>query len=229
MKTLLLIALLFCAVIGFTQSKPVTDSIPFEIRQQSYIYGMAKKYNDPSVARMALYNLLSYNPTSVPLIDSLSYLYFQYQQYASAAITAQDALSLNPGDLFATEIAAVSFENLGIKVRAVSYYEKLYLANNDLATLYQITFLQYELKRFGEAMNNITTMIENPATDKQLLIFPTADEKGQEISMKAGAYRLKALVEVAQNNSVAAKESLNKALALYPAFEIAKQELAEIK
>lgn len=229
MRTLLLIALLFCAVTGFTQSKPVTDSIPFEIRQQSYIYSMAKKYNDPSVARMALYTLLSYNPANVPLIDSLSYLYFQYQQYASAAISAQDALSLNPGDLFATEIAAVSFENLGIKVRAVSYYEKLYLANNDLATLYQVAFLQYELKRFGEAMNNVTTMIENTESDKQMLIFPTADQKGQEISLKAGAYRLKALVEVAQNNSVAAKESLTKALALYPAFEIAKEELAEIK
>ena len=231
MRTLIIAILLSIGThVVSAQNKSVpADSIPFEFRQQSYIYSMAKKYNDPAVARMALYTLLSYNPVSVPLIDSLAYLFFEYQQYASAAISAQDAIALDPNDKFALEIAAISFENLGVKNRAVGYYEKLYLATSDYSLLYQIAFLQYELKRYGEALNNINSIIENPASDKQMLIFPTEDKRGQEVSLKAGTYRLKALVELEQKNPVAAKESLGKALALYPQFEVAKKELAEIK
>lgn len=228
MRTLIIATLLSIGFQFASAQEMPADSIPFELRQQSYIYTMAKKYNDPAAARMALYTLLSYNPVSVPLLDSLAYLFFEYQQYASAAISAQDAISIDPNDKFALEIAAVSFEKLGVKTRSVSYYERLYLATSDFSLLYQIAFLQYELKRHSEALNNINSMIENPKSDEQKLIFPTTDKKGQEVSLKAGAYRLKALVELEQKNPTAAKESLGKALALYPEFEIAKQELAEI-
>ena len=91
---------------------PQADSIPKEIRANALIYNLAKKYNDPAVTRMALYNLYALNP-SIAILDSLALMYYENQQYASAALTAQDAASYNPNDLLANEIAAVSFDNLG--------------------------------------------------------------------------------------------------------------------
>jgi tetratricopeptide (TPR) repeat protein len=225
MKRILCVLTLFAAFLANAQEN---DSIPFELTKQSYIYGMAKKYNDPAVARMAIYNLLAYNPLSVQLIDTLAYMFYQYQQFASAAISAQDAIALDPNDLFATEIAALSFEKLGIKNRAVSYYEKLYLAENDLPTLYQVAFLQYELKRYGEASTNADVIIADARSEKQMLLFPTADNRGQEIGMKVAVYRLKSLIELDKGNKEGAKEWLNKAIQLAPNFEVGKTELAEL-
>lgn len=204
------------------------DSIPLELRRQAYIYSLAKKYNDPVVARMALYNILSTNPNSTPIMDSLALLYLDYQQYASAALVAQDVVQINPEDVFAAEIAAVSFDNLGVKTKAVDNYEKMYLATNDLGTLYRVAFLQFELKRFGEAMNNADVLVEDPKSEELNLIFQKSQKENQEISLKASAMRLKGMIAEAQGNTEQAKEFYQKALELEPEFAIAQKELSEL-
>lgn len=204
------------------------DSIPFELRRQAYIYELGKKYNDPIISRMALYNILSTNPNSTPIMDSLALLYLDYQQYASAALIAQDAMRVNPGDLFATEVAAVSFDNLGVKTRAVDLYEKLYQANEDLGTLYRVAFLQYDLKRFNEAKTNADILSESPEAEKLKLVFQKTQNENQQISLKASAMRLKGMVAEAQGNVDQAKEFYQKALELEPEFAVVKQQLEQL-
>lgn len=200
-------------------------SIPMELRKQAYIYSIAKKYNDPAVARMALYNLLASNPGSSAILDSLALIYYEYQQYASAALVSQDALTLNPNDLFATELAAVAFDNLGVKHRAITHYEKLYLANNNLETLYKIAFLQFDLKRYSEALNNADAIINSPKSEEIKLLFPKDENTNQEISMKASALRLKGMIEADKGNNELAKENFQKALEIAPDFQILKEQL----
>ena len=81
----LLFTLIVCAMgfssFGQSQEKVPGDSIPWELRKQSFIYNSARLFNDPLVARMALYNLISENPGNVALYDSLALLYFQYNQF----------------------------------------------------------------------------------------------------------------------------------------------------
>ena len=48
------------------------DSIPWELRKQAFIYSTAKSFNDPVVARTALYNILAINPANVSIYDSLA-------------------------------------------------------------------------------------------------------------------------------------------------------------
>ena len=74
---------------GQSQEIAKGDSIPWELRKQSFIYNSAKLFNDPLVARMALYNLLAENPANPALYDSLALSYLQYNQSASAALVAQ--------------------------------------------------------------------------------------------------------------------------------------------
>lgn len=219
----------FMAFSQDAQTEPASqDSIPFELRKQAYIYTLAQKYNDPAVARMALYNLIAVNPNSAPILDSLALLYYQYQQYASAALVAKDAMMLNPEDAFAAEVSAVSFENLGVKNRAADSYEKLYLLNNDLGTLYKLAFLQMDLKRYGEAIANADVLIESPKAVELKLLFPVDDKKNQEISMKAAAVRLKGMIEEDKGNKAEAKKYYQEALTLEPEFAVLKQQITDL-
>mgnify|MGYP000318414067 CR=1 FL=1 len=228
MKYLFFGIILLTSLISKAQEEAPSDTIPFEIRKQAYIYMLAQKYNDPAVTRMALYNLIAMNPGSPALLDSLAFHYLNYQQYASAALSAQDAMSLNPNDMYATEIAAVAFENLGVRQRAINNYEKLYLVNNDLGTLYKIAFLQYEVKNSEEALTNADIIINSSKADNLKLIFPVGQNGSQEISLKACAVRLKGMVEQDRGNVSLAKELYQKTLEMEPSFEVVQQQLAEM-
>ena len=105
MKKIFFVLMIISAGFLNAQSSEIApgDSIPWELRKQSFIYNSAKIFNDPVVARTALYSLLAENPGNVALYDSLALIYFQYNQNASAALVAQQALQINPDDQFALE------------------------------------------------------------------------------------------------------------------------------
>ena len=132
-KIFVCLASVLWASLVFGQSQDVApgDSIPWELRKQSLIYNAALKFNDPAVAKMALYNLIAEDPGNHILYDSLAKLYREYKQPISAALVAQQAININPNDMFAMEIAASSFDQLGAKDKALSYYAKLYLNGSD--------------------------------------------------------------------------------------------------
>jgi len=204
------------------------DSIPWELRKQSFIYSTAKLFNDPVVARTALYSLLAENPGNVALYDSLAILYLQYNQNASAALVAQQALKINPKDRFAMQVAATGLERLGAKDRALTHYEKLYLVNGDINTLYKIAFLQYELKRFAEANTSLDIIIGDPQAERYNIVFPTADGQGQEVSLKIAAHRVKAMILEAKGEVEEAKKKYLEVLEMKPGFEIVQQQLREL-
>lgn len=204
------------------------DSIPWELRKQSFIYNTATLFNDPVVARMSLYNLLAENPANVPLYDSLALLYYQYNQNASAALVAQQALLIDPSDLFAVEIAANSFESLGVKDKALSYFEKLHLANEDVNTLYKIAFLQYDLKRYTEAKTSLDIIINDAKAKESKVSFPTLDQKGQQVPLDVAAHRVLAMIEEASGNKKAAQEKYLSVLEMYPGFQLVQQQLREL-
>lgn len=234
MKYLLSLLIVFIGLLANAQEKTTSqtrkDSIPWELRKNAFIYSMAKQYNDPSVARMALYNLLAETPQNPAIYDTLALWYYEYNQLASAALVAQDAMKLNPDDLFAAEVAAISFEQLGVKNKAVSNYEKLYLANNDIGMLYKIAFLQLDLKRYGEAINNADVIIGSAKSDSEQLVFPIDDKNNtQNVSLKVAAIRLKGMVEEDRGNTSLAKDLYQKALDMQPDFVVLKQQMADLE
>lgn len=225
---LTLTALLFLCAAQAQDSTSANDSIPFEFSRQAYIYQLAKDYNDPAVARMAIYNLLSYNPQNSALLDSLALLYYEYNQIASAALTAQDAAAIDPKDMFAVELAAICFEKLGALPKAISFYETLYTNTFDMTMLYKVGFLQMDAKRYIEANTNADIIIEDPKSKTLTLIFPKDDKTNQEVSLVAGAYRLKGMIAAAQGDKAQAKEFYNKALSQAPEFDVLRKQIAEL-
>lgn len=228
-KGLFVIALLLTQF-SYAQIKEGTaqkaDSVDFD--RQFFIYQLAKKYNDFSMAKTALYNMLSIAPSNVAILDSLAVIYYDYQQYTSSALISQDIVKINPDDMLATELAAVSFDNLGVKARALPYYEKLYLERNDVNILYRMAFLQYELKRYTEGITSVDILIDSEQTKNEVVIFPKNDNENQQVSMLAAAYRLKAMINQQQGNNEEARNNYNKALELAPDFALAKQQLESL-
>ena len=214
----------------FAQDKIVSDTLlPMEFQRQIFIYGAAKKYNDKMMQIATLYNLLSYSPNNSAILDSIALAYFEGQQYVSAALVSVDAVSLNPKDELGAEIAALSFEQIGAFERALKYYETLYLLRNDVMILYQVSFLQYRLKRLNEAFTNVDIIIADTTSNEVQIIFPKDDESEQKIALKIAAKRLKAMIFEQKENIVEAKKLYEDILSSSPDFDLARKQLEDLK
>ena len=202
--------------------------IPMEVQRQIFVYGAAKKYNDKMMQLSTLYNLLAFNRNNSAILDSIALVYFELQQYVSAALVSIDAVSLNPKDELAAEIAALSFEQIGATERALKYYETLYLLRNDIMTLYQVSFLQYRLKRLNEAFTNVDIIIADAKSNEVQIRFPKNDESEQEVVLKTAAKRLKAMIYEEQGNVVEATKIYKDILLISPDFDLVKKQLEDL-
>lgn len=228
MRRLLFVAIAMSSffVSGQDQPTQAPDSIPLELQKKIFMYNASRSYNDALVNRVSLYLLLAENPSNYALRDSLALLYLQQQEFASAALVAQEVADLVPEDMFATQIAANALERLGVKDRALGYYERLSLNDSDnLNFLYKIGFLQYDLKLYEEAITTGKRLSEKEEAKNINLVFPTADEQGQEASLRLAAIRLMGMVEELRDDKVKAKEYYEMVLTEMPNFEVVKQQL----
>lgn len=192
-------------------------------------YQMAMRYNDFEMAKHALYNIYVENPQNDSILFSLSALYMQSGQHASAVLSAQDVLQMRPQHTGAMEIAAVSFENLGLKDKALTHYESLYLQTDDFQTLYKIAFLQYELDRLNESKTNVEILLTEEPKEKLTAIFETANKEQKEYPINVALLNLKGMIEQKRGEKAAAKKSFEDALKIAPDFLLAKQNLQELK
>ncbi len=227
MKRLILVFTVLLAIVISAQAQDSPQNTP-EFKRNKLIFEMASTFNDPSVARMALYNMIAIDSKNPALIDSLALLYFEFQNYASAAIVSQEALRRNPNNPLLLELSAVSYENLGLPDRALNQYESLYLKQSNPITLYKIAFLQFQLKRLVEANTSADILLSKPELKEQKLVFSKSDNTTQQVSMHAAVYNLKGLVAKEQGNTDEAKAMFNKALEITPDFEIALENVQEL-
>ena len=207
------------------QAQDVKESQPYQ--QEKKIYELGKKYGDVSISRHALYSLLAQDPSDASLLDSLAYMYYEYQQYTSCLLVCIDILKTTPDHLAALEMSAVSYENIGLKDKALTAYESIYLRNSSIYTLYRIAVLQYDLDRSGESITNIKILLEKEET-KTAKISMNTEQGTQQIALEAAVYNLKGLVETSQGQPESAKESYQQALAIEPSFTVAKNNLEKL-
>lgn len=193
------------------------------------IYQMALRYNDTNVAKVKLFELIERNPTNSRYAELLATLYFELEQYTSAALIAIDIVENNSKNTTALEIAAYSLEQLGALDRSLRHFESLYLLSGDVYSLYKSAYLQYTLKKYEEALNSVNMLAKNKKADEEKLAFPTNDNEQQEVTMRAAALNLKGLIYKDQGSNAEAKKAFDEALALEANFELAKQNVASLK
>lgn len=224
-KCLILLLFSFCTVSAFAQTNPKETA---EYKLNKEIYNKGIKYNDLGVSKDALFRLIALDPNDVSLLDSLAYLYFENAKYISSIMVCKDILAKNPNSLAAMEMSAVSLQNLGLKEKALEEYETLYLKNNDINTLYQIAFLQFDLKRYNESKTSVNIILENKTLDSLKVVHGTSQKTQQEVPMKASVLNLKGLIDFESGNKEEAKKYFEEALKLAPEFEHPKENLKKV-
>lgn len=231
-KFIFILAFTAISMAGFAQEEqqaPQNRSGNSAAAHYSNVYERALRYNDFNVAKGALYNLVNLYPANDSLLYSLSILYFQMQQYASAALTSMDVLSLNPNHTGAMEVSAVSFENIGAKEKALESYEKLFLSSNDFQTLYQMAFLQYDLGRLNESLTNVDILLDKKEAADLTVTYTAPNNQEKEYPIKAALYNLKGLILKDQGNTEEARKLFNEALKIAPDFPLAKENLQSME
>lgn len=206
----------------------VQDSNKLRNETDNRIYSMAMRYNDVDVAKMKLYELMERNPRNTKYGETLASIYFELEQFSSAALVSLDILERDDKNIAALEIAAFSLEQLGALERALPHFESLHLLSGDLFSLYKASYLQYSLKKYEEALNSVNMLITDKKSAEQKLNFPKEDDTMQEISMVAAAQNLKGLIYKDQGSNTEAKAAFEEALAQSPDFELAKENLAAL-
>lgn len=227
-----LIALLILAGIQMnhlTQAQE-QDSISFidiDVQKNMAIYQLATQFNDPAVARMALYNVLFFSNNQSAVLDSLALMYYNLNQMPSVALVTTENLKINPDNQVALELGAIALNQLGAKDRSLENYEKLFLKNNDSRTLYQVAYMQYEMKRFTESSTSLEILLKRTDIDELKMTFSKLDKTQQEVSMRAAAFNLKGLLAQENGEIQKAKEQFLEALKLAPGFEVAQANLSK--
>lgn len=229
-RVILMLLLVICASPLFSQNldslaklDPKT-SMALDMSDQA-AYQLAIRYNDFDVAKVKLYDLLLRNPTNIRYAELLASLYFELSQSTSAALVALDIIEGGNGNnTTALEIAAYSLEQVGALDRALPHFESLYLLTGDNFSLYKSGFIQYSLKRFPEALNSANMLVKN-AKPEEKIGFPKSATETQQVDMKAAALNLKGMIYLEQGSKAEAKIAFTEAIALEPAFELAKENL----
>lgn len=208
------------------------DSVSFaEVSFNKYanIYQLANQFNDKEVARMALYEMIMLSNNQTALLDTLALDYYSNGNVLSAVLVSKENLKINPNDVIALEICAIGFQRLGLLDKSLENYEKLYLKNNSSSPLYQMAFLQAELKRYKEASATIEILLLRSDIDDQMLTFNKADQSTQDVSMRAALLNLKGIIAKEAGDIESAKKLFLEAIQLAPGFELAQLNLKNTK
>jgi tetratricopeptide (TPR) repeat protein len=223
MKYWMIAAVMMVSVASFGQDSTYLSN---EYAKAMAVYNQAQLYNDIEVQKAALYDMLVLDPGDSSVMRTLSEYYYNNRRYTSSALVAMDLLKKYPGNMVATEIAALSYEQLRIYDKAIEYYQEMWLKLDDNNILYQIAYLQYSIKRYEEANTNIG-ILESKLKDDAIITLTKQDGSTQDVKFKAALKNLSGLMSLDQGNKEDAKARFNEALVLSPDFEAAKMGLAE--
>lgn len=235
-RVLIMLLMAFCASTTIAQTTPATDSTAvakldpklkrtLNANDQA-AYQLALRFSDMAAAKNALYSLIARNPEDLRYVEMLGSVYYEAGQSMSAALVSMEVLKVNDKSVTSLEIAANSLEQVGALERALPYFESLYLLAGDNFSLYKSGYIQYNLKKYPEALNSMNMLVKN-AKPEDKVGFPKSQVETQEISMKAAALNLKGMIYLDQGSKVEAKTAFEEAISLEPEFDLAKENLAK--
>ncbi len=220
--------MLICFYSFGQKDKNTMPSKKTEINYDSVVYYTARINGDYIVAINTLYYMLAKDPANITYKDSLARLYLISGGYDKCANIAEQIIAKQPDNQRAMEFIALSEKALGNFKYALQMYEKLYSQTKDLGQAYSIAELQFGLKRFGECMQTIESILANPQSEKKTLqVYATAQTE-QTVSYKAATLNIQGMVHKELHETQKAKVAFNEALAIAPDFLLPASNIKDI-
>ena len=121
--------------------------------------------------------------------------------------------------------SAECFQNLGESKKAVDAYEKVTQTVKEPYYFYQLASAQYTLKRMGECEANLQRVIADTNSKRTAVNFSLGDGRVQQVPANAAAYNFLGIIKMETNDLANSKKLLQQAVAIYPDFVGAQQNL----
>ncbi len=217
-------SILACTLLLLALNSNAQD--PFKVQMD--VYAKALKYYDLQTAVTSLYTAMAIKPERKDLKDSLVYVYFAGERFPQANALAEEILKEQPKRVDLLEVTAVCKQSLGALKESLEDYEKVYTESKQVYHLYQIATLQYQLKRYGEAVESLDKVIANPEAETQKVTIRMQNNQSQQVPAKAACLNVKGIIAMELNQTDAAKQNFEAALASANDFELAKGNLAAL-
>jgi tetratricopeptide (TPR) repeat protein len=152
-------------------------------------------------------------------------MYFEFNQYASAALVSKDVLKRNPNNQMILQVGAKSLDQLGALDQSLKMYQKLYNISDDGFVLYEIIKKQYELKKYDDAMINSELLLGKRIVDGSRVYAKNETGNEIEVPFKAVIKNLQGMIARKKGDEESAKKYFNSALTLAPNYALPKENL----
>ncbi len=222
MKQAILIFSFLAFVLPLAHAQPGAD-IHRKVYEQSLERG------DLTAAIVAVQYLIADGSVEGNWEDTLARLYFSSGQYRLARNISEKLLKSDPSSVPMLTIAAYSNKSLGLTKEAIPFFESLYAKTGHAGSLYELISLQFALKRYGEAADNIEILLKDPKAAESKTVIQMGKGPGQEVPLNVAALNIKGVIALELGNEEAAMRIFSEALALMPDFALAKQNLAVLR
>jgi tetratricopeptide (TPR) repeat protein len=217
--------LFFMAAIG-TYSFAATPADSARIRKESMdLYKFAMGYNDLTTAAQSLSQYLL-NGGDANFKDSLAIIYYELNNLAGAYKISNEQYTVNNKNVTAlTLLADITGRGRDAKI-SLDWYDKLCAVNPTPFNWYQLATKQFTIERKLECRQSLNKIIaDSTAAAKQNVTLDIGNGYSENVPAIAAAYNMLAVLEFQDKKTEEAKKLYNKAIALFPDFVIAKQNL----
>jgi len=193
------------------------------------VYKQSLKRGDFNTAAVAVHYLMAEGSVEGNWEDTLARLYFTSGRYFLARNAAEELLKSDPGNVPMLTIAAYSSKNLGRAKEAIPLFETLYAKTGNAGNLYDLISLQFALKRYGEAADNIETLLRDSTASNIKTVLRLGEGPGQEVPLNVAGLNIKGVIALELGNKEEAEQIFAEALEIMPDFALAKQNMAVLQ
>ena len=198
------------------------------LETQRRVFTLAVRYSDGVVAKQALYEMIARYPENTNLLDSLALIYFDLGEYAACVLVSRDIVKFKPNDLNILLVKGMSEKNIGLLNEALLTYEKLYMQTENVFHLYEVAFMQYQLKKPKPCEVSVELLLAHEDIDKETIPLAGPNNTQEEVPLRAAVLNLQGILASDQGDKDQARKSFRKALELAPNFSLAKSNLADL-
>lgn len=197
-----------------------------EVLKKHYlkVYSQALTYNDVNAAINSLHGYLAVD-NSLSYKDTLSMLYFTTKSYYSALLLAEEVYKADANNMLAMARAAECYDLLGDPKTATGLFEQVVPKTKNPYHIYKLAVCQYQLKRTAECEASAKFVLADTSSKRIGVGFTMMDGAQQTIPVNAAAANLLGVLKMDAKNFTGAKADFQQALALFPQFGGAKENL----
>jgi tetratricopeptide (TPR) repeat protein len=201
------------------------------IKQKEHLalYRRALAYNDLGSAAYSLTSYLHHGGAAT-FNDTLALVYYNMNNLGGAYKMAGEINEKDPKNETALTLLADISGRAGEVKTSLEWYEKLVAISPSPYNFYQLGTKQFILERNLECKQSLQKVISDSVQAKEQKVrLDIGEGYGEDVPVYAAAMNMMGAIAYKEKDNKAAADWYSKALAAFPQFVIAKQNLEELK